>query len=102
MAGKKGPPKGVSNNPNGRPKGSGNKELQRAREVVTAFVDNNAPLLEELLVEIRRDKGAYEAFKCIEGLLDYCIPRLARVESKHEGEVKAIINWPVGQSPLDG
>lgn len=79
--------KGKTNNPNGRPKGSGNRDIQRARDVITKFVDDNVDMLQELLLEIREEKGALEAFNCVEKLLEYTIPKLSRAEVKHEGGV---------------
>lgn len=72
--------KGNVANPNGRPVGSKDKATMALREVVTEFVETNTPRFQEWLEEIKRDHGAIEAFKCVEGLIDYCLPKLQRSE----------------------
>ncbi len=88
--------KGISNNPNGRPKGSTNEDVKKARKVITEFVDKNCELLEELLIEIREEKGAYEAFKCIEGILEYSVPKLSRSEVDVNAKIETVASQLAG------
>jgi len=64
----------------GSRKGVPNKATANAREAIATFVDANAGLLQELLVEIRAKDGPSAAFRCITDLIEYHIPKLARHE----------------------
>jgi len=63
-----------------RPKGSPNKATANAREAIARFVDNNAPRLEGWLEQIADSQGPAAAFRCVTDLLEYHVPKLARVE----------------------
>jgi hypothetical protein len=78
MAGR---PKGIAKT-GGRAPGTPNKATQSAREAIARFVDLNAPRLNEWLDEIAADPkhGPNEAFKRVQEILEYHVPKLARTE----------------------
>ena len=72
---KKGPPKGISNNPNGRPAGSPNKITTELREQVKSFLDRNW-----LQVQADFDKlDPDQKLAFIEKLMKYAIPPLSSI-----------------------
>lgn len=81
-------PKGTTNNPNGRPKGTANKATTNAREAIAQFVDGNAHRLVEWLDRIALDSPK-DAFNCFQSVVEYHIPKLARTE--HTGKDGAAI-----------
>lgn len=66
----------------GSRKGVPNKTTQTAREAIARFVDKNAPRLEGWLQQIADDPkhGPTVAFKCVQEILEYHVPKLARTE----------------------
>jgi hypothetical protein len=64
----------------GRKVGSQNKANQELRLVVAKLVDDNSQKFQGWLDMIEQDHGPLEAFKRIEALLEFCIPKLARTE----------------------
>lgn len=92
------PPKGKSNNPNGRKAGVPNKSTTAAREAIARFVDGNAHRLQQWLDEIAEGKmgedGEFitlpnpeKAFTLFQSVVEYHVPKLSRAEVKHEGEL---------------
>jgi len=71
--------KGVTNNPNGRPKGSQNKDVKLAREAIAKFVDENTERLQGWLDQIA-EESPEKAFNCVKDLIEYHVPKLARTE----------------------
>lgn len=74
----KSPTKGVI--PKGR-KGLPAKETKLAREAIAAFVDENSDKLNAWLDEIYASGGAEKAFGAFVSLVEYRVPKLARVEN---------------------
>lgn len=72
--------KGMTNNPNGRPAGVPNKNTGRIREAVAELMEIAAPKLTGWLDKIEQEHGALEAFKRVEALLEYTMPKLQRGE----------------------
>lgn len=60
--------------------------IERIRGELAKLADVGVEGLAEWLDEIYRDQGAMEAFKCYMSLLEFSIPKLARVEAKIESE----------------
>jgi len=74
--------KGETGNPNGRPKGSENKERKQLREFLGYVIDNNRDKFEAELMKL---KGM--PFLMIwKDLLEYCTPKLQRTELKSDNE----------------
>lgn len=70
----------------GRPVGVPNKATSAARESIARFVDGNVERLQGWLDEIANDPkhGPLVAFKCVQEVMEYHIPKLARTE--HTGK----------------
>lgn len=68
--------------PRGRPPGVPNKATQAAREAIAKFVDDNTPRLQRWLDQIEADPklGPAVAFRCVQELIEYHVPKLARTE----------------------
>lgn len=79
----------------GRQKGTGNKANQNARDAIALFVERNTPRLKDLIEKIEKEEGALAAFKCIESMIEYHIPRIARTEhvGANEGPIEMIVKW---------
>jgi hypothetical protein len=60
----------------GRP----NKSTANAREAIAAFVEQQTPRLVHLLERIEAEEGALAAFRCIQDMVEYHVPKLARTE----------------------
>jgi len=70
---------GVSGNPNGRPKGAGNKVTTKIKEAYQMLVENNLDNMTEWLGEIA-ENNPKEAMELMLKLSEYIIPKLARQE----------------------
>lgn len=64
----------------GRQKGTPNKATAAAREAIATFVDGNAHRLEGWLDQIAEQEGPKAAFMCFADLIEYHVPKLARME----------------------
>ena len=101
------PKKGSVNNPHGRPKGSENKSTTELKQTVANFVASNATKFAGWLDKIEADNGPLEAFKRVEALLEYALPKQARVEQQQLDEhglptkPTYILNMTVPGSKLD-
>ena len=78
-------PPGKTGNPNGRPKGSENKSTTELKQTVANFVASNAEKFAGWLDKIEQDNGPLEAFKRVEALLEYALPKQARVDTTITG-----------------
>lgn len=80
-------PKGKTNNPNGRPKGSQNKSTKAIRDAFQMFVENNVVHFEEWIKEVAK-KNPAKAIELVKDVGEYILPKLSRTEVKAEVEVK--------------
>jgi hypothetical protein len=73
----------------GRPAGLPNKATTRAREAIATFVEDNADMMQEWLVEVAADPkhGPKVAFDMLMDVMEYHLPKLARIEQQHSGEL---------------
>ena len=70
-------PKGITNNPNGRPKGIPNKNTEAMRNVLADFFHRNAGELDALFHQIKAESPK-EAFKAVMETAEYVMPKLNR------------------------
>lgn len=77
--------RGKTNNPHGRPKGSGNKSTELVRKAVADLLDGYAPRMHEWLDQVAADNPA-KALDVIVGLLEYSLPKLQRTEVQNLDE----------------
>jgi hypothetical protein len=73
------PPKGKTNNPNGRPAGKPNKSTMEFREAVNALLRYAAPNMVKWLEKIAAD-DPNKALDHVHKLAEYAQPKLARTE----------------------
>lgn len=71
--------KGVSGNPNGRPKGAGNKVTNKIKEAYQMLMEANLDNMSGWLEEIA-ERNPKEALELMLKLSEYVIPKLARQE----------------------
>jgi hypothetical protein len=74
----------------GRKAGAPNKATTNAREAIARLVDGNIDRLQGWLDEIAHEEGARSAWGCFMDVVEYHIPKLARTETKLEGEVTLV------------
>ena len=70
---------GVSGNPNGRPKGAGNKVTNKIKEAYQRLMEDNLDNMTEWLGQVAEDDPK-EAMMLMLKLSEYVIPKLARQE----------------------
>jgi hypothetical protein len=88
-------------------KGRPNRTTANARDAIAAFVDAQAPRLGELLNKIEAKDGPAAAWKCIQDVIEYHVPKLQRTEitGKDGGpvstEVRMVFEGLKPLQPLD-
>ena len=70
---------GVSGNPNGRPKGAGNKTTTKIKEAYQRLMEDNLDNMTEWLGQVA-EENPKEAITLMLKLSEYVIPKLARQE----------------------
>jgi hypothetical protein len=84
----RGPGKGKTNNPNGRPQGSVNKDVAPLREKFQQLLDGYS--IEKMLDDLD-SLEPQERLRVVTGLAEYLVPKLARTEVKQEGDNTLVI-----------
>ena len=83
-----------------------NKATANAREAIARFVDDNAGRMQEWLDQIAETDGPLAAFRCLQDVLEYHIPKLARTElTGREGQdivTRHIVELHEGPPPSKG
>ena len=69
---KKGPPKGISNNPSGRPKGSKNKVTAELKTFIARFLKKNSKTLQQDWDKL----SSYQRVVMTEKLLPFVLPKV--------------------------
>jgi hypothetical protein len=69
----------------GKPKGAVNHSTKLAREAIARLVDGNAERMQGWLDQIAEQEGPLVAWRCLNDVLEYHIPKLARTEHVGEG-----------------
>lgn len=64
----------------GKPKGAISLATKNAREAIARLVDDNAERMQGWLDEIAREDGPLVAWKCMNDVIEYHIPKLSRTE----------------------
>jgi vacuolar-type H+-ATPase subunit E/Vma4 len=68
---------GKTNNPNGRPKGSQNKDTKKLRESLQKIVEDHMDKFPDWLERVAEANPA-EAIKLISAMSEYVLPKLSR------------------------
>lgn len=79
MGSQKSGTKGKTNNPNGRPKGSQNKDTSLVRQAVAQLLEDYSPKMHGWLDQIAAESPE-KAMGVVRDLLEYSIPKLQRTE----------------------
>ena len=69
----------------GSRKGVPNKATQTAREAIALLVEANIPKMSRWLVEIEKKHGALAAWKCMQDVAEFHVPKLTRQENVGDG-----------------
>lgn len=75
----------VGHKTGGRRAGTPNKATRAAKEAIALFVDGNAWRLQGWLEEIEKMDGALAAANFFVRVLEFHVPKLARIEATGEG-----------------
>jgi hypothetical protein len=94
----RGPGKGITNNPNGRTKGSPNKITKDIKEAYRLLIENNLDNLTGWLEKIA-EENPEKAIKILSDLSEYVIPKLARTDlTTGDKPIQPILNVTVDDS----
>lgn len=64
----------------GRKPGVPNKATTKAREAIGMLVEANVPKMAGWLEEIERKEGPLAAWRCLEAMVEFAVPKLVRSE----------------------
>jgi len=86
----KGPGKGKTNNPNGRPKGIQNKTTEEAKELFNAVIEGQIENIESCLKKVQ-EKDPARFLEILAKYLNYIYPRGLDISSKGKSLTTKII-----------
>ena len=95
------PNKGKTNNPNGRPKGSKNRVDEAIRAQFEFFVRNASEDIQNLFEQLKAENPK-QALDAIKDYAEFVLPKLARTELNHSGEVSIAQALADFDDPKDG
>ena len=75
----------------GRPVGAINNATKNAREAIGMLVEGNIPRMQGWLDEIAKTDGPAAAWRCLQDVIEYHIPKLARTELTGPGGGAVVI-----------
>lgn len=75
----RGPGKGKTNNPNGRPKGVPNKTTKEIRDAFQMLIESSLPDIQKWLRRVA-EENPEKALMIVERYSDYILPKLQRTE----------------------
>ena len=84
----------------GRPKGLQNKATKDAREAIAMLVDRNVPRMEKWLDEIAQNDGPVAAWRCLQDVIEYHVPKLSRQEHTGAGGGPIVVTATTQDSDL--
>lgn len=93
--------KGRTNNPNGRPKGSKNRADEAIRAQFEFFVRNASEDIQDLFQQLKAENPK-QALDAIKDYAEFVLPKLARTELNHSGEVSIAQTLANFDDPDDG
>ena len=76
---------GIGNAGKGRKAGVPNKATATARELLGQLVEANIPKMSGWLTAIEKEHGPLVAWRCVQDVTEYHVPKLARTEVVGEG-----------------
>ncbi len=89
-------PKFSGLNRNGRKRGSLNKNTLDARKAIAELLQRKVGDIENWLEDIYEEYGALVAFRCVESLLEYHVPKLSRaIVTGEDGPIEIQVSWAV-------
>jgi len=68
-------------------------ETRAAREAIADFVNSNSTRIQGWLDEVYEKEGPKAALQCLEGFIEYHVPKLSRVEHRGETHTEVVIKW---------
>lgn len=83
------PPKGKSNNPKGKPKGTQNKVTTDFKDAVNKFIHYSAPQMIKWLEQIEDPE---KRLNQLHKFAEYAYPKLARTENVGDGGGPMVVN----------
>jgi hypothetical protein len=84
---------GESGNPNGRPKGTPNKDTQQVKDAYLALIQGNLPMIQEWLDRVA-ERNPEKAFDMLMKLSPFVIPKKQEMDLNIENPINIVIPKP--------